>query len=250
MSHLNPRDFLLEVAKGTIPGHALRNLFGVNLDVDLTSETIWSAGGIYVFPTAARIHSVVSTSALDTAAGTGARTVRLEGLDTTGVTITETVILAGVVPVLTVASFLRINSFVVLTAGTGGFPAGIITATAAVDTTVSAQIEVGKNVANQLVYTVPLAKRAILLHVIAGSLRNSASNANIEFSFRTRALGGLFVDGVGFTTNLSGDSHLQLPIKAGAVWPAQTDVMGMAISSQTNSDVSGLVQILIVDDGA
>lgn len=77
--------------------------------------------------------SIVSTSALDTAAGTGARTVRLTYLDQTGAgPFTETITLNGVTPVNTVATNICfIEKIEVLTAGSGGVNAGILNLKAA-----------------------------------------------------------------------------------------------------------------------
>lgn len=66
MSFFGQKDFWLEVAKGNVPGHGGIEKFGENDDVDTGAfETVWDGGGIYVPPTATRIHTVVSTSALD-----------------------------------------------------------------------------------------------------------------------------------------------------------------------------------------
>jgi hypothetical protein len=58
-------DYYMEVGKCKIPGHTLMAKFGENPDIDAGFETIWDAGGIYVPPTQARIHNVVSSLAAD-----------------------------------------------------------------------------------------------------------------------------------------------------------------------------------------
>jgi hypothetical protein len=77
--------------------------------------------------------SLVSASANDAAAGTGARTVRIRYLtDTYTGPFFETVTLNGVTPVNTVATNIcYIEEMEVLTAGSGGVNAGIITLRAA-----------------------------------------------------------------------------------------------------------------------
>lgn len=78
--------------------------------------------------------SIVSSSALDTAIGTGARTVLITYFTATFTgPFTETVTLAGIVPVNTVATNIcYIESIKVLTAGSTGSNAGIITLKAAI----------------------------------------------------------------------------------------------------------------------
>jgi hypothetical protein len=77
--------------------------------------------------------SVVSASALDAAAGTGARTVRLTYYDQTGAgPFTETVTLNGTTPVNTVSTTICfVEKMEVLTVGSGLQNAGIITLRAA-----------------------------------------------------------------------------------------------------------------------
>lgn len=76
--------------------------------------------------------SIVSASANDTAAGTGARTVKITYLTLAGVLNTETVTLNGTTPVNTVATDIcYIEKMEILTAGSGGVAAGIISLKAA-----------------------------------------------------------------------------------------------------------------------
>jgi len=118
---------------------------GINGDIDAGTETVVPAGGVWVPPTAARVHAIVSSSANDAAAGSGARTVRLIGVPAGGGIATETVALNGTTPVNSSGSYIHIISIQVLTVGAGGVNAGLITATAATDSTVSCSIEVGHN---------------------------------------------------------------------------------------------------------
>lgn len=76
--------------------------------------------------------SIVSANANDTSAGTGARTVRLTYLTVAGVQNTETLTLNGTTPVNTVATDIcYIEKMEILTAGSGGVAAGIISLKAA-----------------------------------------------------------------------------------------------------------------------
>ena len=59
-------DFLLEIAKGNVAGHLGVSRFGTNPDIDMNvAETIWTNGNLYVHPTEARIHDVVSSDSND-----------------------------------------------------------------------------------------------------------------------------------------------------------------------------------------
>lgn len=70
---------------------------------------------------------MLSDSVNDTAAGTGARTVFISGLDSNYDVISETVTLNGTSAVQTVRSYLRVNSFLIMSAGSGKTNAGSIT---------------------------------------------------------------------------------------------------------------------------
>lgn len=120
--------------------HLIKNSIhvdGRNPDVDAGTEDVWSAGGTWVAPTAARVHTIVSTSTSDAAAGSGARTVQVYGLDSSWNLQNETVSMAGTSDRSTTNSYLRIYRLVTRTVGNGGVNDGAITATANTDATVT-----------------------------------------------------------------------------------------------------------------
>ena len=112
--------FELQVARGQIAYHKPLFKFGNNPTVGDSTETIWSQGGLYSYLSAATVLKVSSSSANDTSAGTGARTVQLYGLDADYNEINEAVTLNGQTAVNTTNEFLRINRMIVRSAGTGG----------------------------------------------------------------------------------------------------------------------------------
>ena len=80
----NTLDFYTEVSKGLVPKHSLVHKFGHNLDIDTDSdpETIWSTGGLYVFPSSADTLKIISNDVDDNGTGTtGALTIKVQGLD-------------------------------------------------------------------------------------------------------------------------------------------------------------------------
>lgn len=75
-------DFLIAVGLGQVPGYRRITALGNNPDVDTAGpEDVWSGGGLYPWMTTATALEIVSDSASDTSAGTGARTVLVNGLD-------------------------------------------------------------------------------------------------------------------------------------------------------------------------
>lgn len=156
MSELDPKVSLF-------PQHTDRiiyvNKFGRNTDVDLTAEDVWDGGGVWAAPTAARVHTVVSTDDADGKTGApssvGARTVRVYGLqDWNSAESSEVITLDGTTGVPTVNSYVIVHRIKVLTAGSSGPNVGVITATPAVSGS-AATISIGIGQTLMAIYGVP-----------------------------------------------------------------------------------------------
>jgi hypothetical protein len=135
--------------------------FGRSTNVDATSTDIWDGANatldqdIWLAPTAARIHAIVSSSTDDDGSpvGVGARTLRIWGLvDWDTSESSEDIIMNGITPVNTVNSYVIIHRMEVLTSGTTKINVGIIKATAAVDSTITAQILVDQGQTSMAIY--------------------------------------------------------------------------------------------------
>ena len=182
--------FHLSVARGRIPGMSLVDKFGYNPHVGTTSEDIWVHGGIITYPAVADIASIVSNSIEDDAnkdpAGIGAYTVNIEGLDQNYAEISETVTLDGTTPVSTINSYIRINAFIILTAGSGGENAGTITVS--IGGNVQREIAPGRNRANATHYTIPAGKTGYL----HATYFETGKNSDVECTLLHRPFGGVF----------------------------------------------------------
>jgi hypothetical protein len=154
---------------------------GGNTDVDTATapEDLWGGSGPYLgFPSTAETVRVVSSSANDTSAGSGARTIRISGLDATGAFQTETVTLNGTTPVTTTNTYLRVNRAFVVTSGSSNtaFNAGDITISQGVTTTnIFAIIDTGYGAARCAVYTVPLNTTGVLKRLAISGLRSNTA---------------------------------------------------------------------------
>lgn len=109
----------------SLGGHTVDSIhkFGYNTDVD-AAEDIWDGGGDYPWPSAAATTTIESSDTSDTSAGTGARTVKVYGLDANYLQISETVTLNGTSQVTLANDYLRLHRAKVLTAGSNGINAG------------------------------------------------------------------------------------------------------------------------------
>jgi hypothetical protein len=128
----------------------MATVHGYNAAVAAGTETIWYSDTAWLPPTAARVHQIVSGDVKDdgSPAGVGAQTVRVTGINGSGLPTSEVVTMNGTTNVATVNSYLHISELRVLTVGSDLDNAGAITATADTDTTVSAAIVAGANVSN------------------------------------------------------------------------------------------------------
>ena len=183
MAYIGTKDVRLETAIGNIPGRTAVNKFGRNIEINSgVTADIWDGGHtlasggvslIWVAPTQARTHTIASTSADDTDAGAGARTVRIYGLTGWGAAeVTEDVTMNTGSPPVTSNSYVIIHRMEVLTKGATGANIGIITATATTDNTITAQIRVGQGQTQMAIYGIPSTQKAYM-----GAWYDSANKA-------------------------------------------------------------------------
>lgn len=165
---MSRHDSLAQVIAGRVPGYELLYKFGYNDNIDTagTPEDIWEGGGLYTGQpntgVAERL-AVFSSSANDTAAGTGARTLVLFGLNSNYEEISEIVTLNGTTAVLTTQLFWRMYKGVVLSAGSGGANAGVLTARH--QTTIAnvfMQMIIGTNHTQIACFTIPAGKTCFI----------------------------------------------------------------------------------------
>lgn len=213
------------VPMGWISGVSGDTKFGVNSNVGTASaEDMWAGGGDYPgFPSgAAETVEVFSDDATDATAGTGARTVRLIGLDADFNEQTEDISLNGVTPVVTTKTWMRLSRGYILTAGSNENNAGTITARHSVTTAnVFWIILPGDGQTLVACMTVPARRRMIIDSIFAGLDANTAaSTANI--SIRSRELGGVFRMRRQHTASVGGP--VDRTYKRGLILPEKTDV--------------------------
>lgn len=197
--------FDLQVARGQIPNHKSLFKFGNNADINGSLETIWSHGGLYVYPTSAIQMKVSSTSANDTSNGTGARTIVVSGLNQNYDEVSETVTLNGQNAVLTVNTFIRVFRSYVVLAGSGNTAEGTIyigtgTVTAGVPATVYAEIVIGENQTLMAIWTVPAGYTLYINQGIFSAASNNAAQY-ILGKFMIRPFGSVFRNAADLTAN-------------------------------------------------
>lgn len=232
--------FELQVARGQIDGHKSLFKFGINGAVGTSVETVWAEGGTYTYPAAASVMKISSSSADDAAAGTGARTISIAGLDASYNEISETVTLNGQTEVNTVNSYLRISRMFVVTAGSGATAAGTIytgtgTVTAGVPANIFGMIALNANQTQMAFWTVPAGYTLYLMGVFYTSA-NTNANAWTNFQLIQRPLGGVFRQQS--SSRVPGNGDFILDFHMPIAFAEKTDIEIRSVASTASSNVS------------
>lgn len=240
-------DFFLAVAKGDFTGYSNISKFGRNPGIKSGGyETIWDGSNLYPWPTAAETLNVTSSDADDTSSGTGARTVEIEGLNSSWAVITETVTMNGTANVTTSNSFLRVYRVRVVTAGSTGVNEGTITCTNTSSSNVIGQISVDNSGFGQSLmacYTVPASKTAYLINF------DFSSGKDNEHTFRIMTRDNTVTDAAWntkeFATARGGFNDFRK--WAMQKYTEKTDIDFQAIASATSA-ASGGFELILVDN--
>jgi hypothetical protein len=188
MTYITNREFPMEVRQGKTPNFTSVNKFGFATDCDQNVATdIWDGADgttstdVWVPPTAARTHDLSSTSGNDIEiSGSGCRTIEVYGLtDWDTAEVSETVTMNGTGNSATSNSYVIIHRMVCRTFGSGATNAGIITATAQTDGTVTAAVKAGEGQTLMAIYGVPSTQNIYLKQIHASILRGVSASGDL-----------------------------------------------------------------------
>jgi hypothetical protein len=240
-------DWTINISAGDVSGTSYIEKFGMNTDVDSNKETIWDGGDIYTYISTAETVAITSTLGADSAAGTGARTVEIQGLDANHNLVYETLTVGGGAGT---QEFLRVFRAKVVTAGTSGINEGTISITSSDTSTELAQIGVdgsGSNAAGRgqtfmALYTVPAGKTAYLTQWTVGC---GKQNTDAVATFLARPEGGAWnakdIITVSATTYAK---DYKIPLQ----FTEKTDIEVRAYSTTNNSLVSSTFNLILIDN--
>jgi len=239
--------FDLQVLRGQVDGHTAIFVSGYNTSVGTSYETIWSESTVYAYPASASVMEISSSSASDTAAGTGARTVTIYGLDGNYNQINETVSLNGQTAVNTTNSFLRVLHMTVNTAGSGGAAAGTIYAgTGAVTTGKPANVYAAYTAdggSTACVYTVPAGYTGYVFDFLVSSGITTA-NAFSSIGLYARPYGGVFDNTI--QGRCANGGSFTIPLNYPISFSEKSDIEVRALSSTAGANVTANFSILLV----
>ena len=229
------KDFGFDVGYNALPKYTRVAALGHNPDIDAGPEDVWTGGGTYPWMTAATSLEVLSSSANDTSAGTGARTITINGLDINYNAITATVTLNGTTSVAVGTQFFRINSALVASAGSGKVNAGDLTIRDAGAGTTRAIIPAAYGITRQSQYTVA-ANNTLQIHSMFFCINRPTSvrDATVATYVQTPAM--IYRMPLEISVNGSPYRHEGLP---GIILPEKTDFgLRCTYVSSTNTDIT------------
>jgi hypothetical protein len=242
--------FELQVARDQITMHESFCQFGINGAVGTSLETVWVGGATYSFPASATTTTVSSSSTDDTSAGTGARTVLVEGVNASYVAVSETASLNGQTGVTLTNQYLRVNKLTVLTAGSGGTSAGSIyvgtgTVTTGVPAAIINRTGTSSNESEAGFYTVPAGYTAYITRWTMSSA-NATANTSTRFILRVRPYGGVF--GYKAVYNLPGNGIYECEAAYPLQLPEKADLEILSLTSADSAYVSTQLQMVKISN--
>lgn len=249
----------LGLVDGDIDGLAAVNKFGRSNNVDATPTDIWDRANptdnqaIWVAPTQARIHDIVSSSVSDdgSPAGVGARTLRIFGLTDWGTAeVSEDIVLNGTTNVPTVNAYVIIHRMRVLTKGATSVNVGAITATAQTDGTVTAQIYAGQGQTQMAIYGIPSTQAAYMKVFWAGLNKATAGSVDIILLENPEPDDELlnFLTKHTFGIHSTGKSYVPHPFDPYFKIPGPAIIKVQGDGSVANMDVSAGFDLIVKDN--
>jgi len=239
--------FDLQVSRNQIMGH--QNIFvsGTNVSLGTSYSTVWSQSGLYSYLSSASVLEISSSSAADIAAGTGARTVTIYGLDGNYNQINEVITLNGQTAVNTVNSYLRVFHLAVNTAGSGGAAAGTIYAgTGAVTAGVPAVIYgtyTASGGSSACIYTVPAGYTGYIYDFYV-SFGSTTANVFARVGLFARPNGGVFDNSVqGVSAN--GGSFVT-PLSFPLAFSEKTDIEVRGLGTTSGGTITANFTIVLI----
>lgn len=231
--------FDLNISAGITTQIANVHKFGAVLTTSAPYDTVWTVGGAYIFPSTAGIVTVTSSSAQDDVGGTGALTVRLQGLDANYNEVEEDFTLDGTVGVAGTVEFLRTHRAFVLTGNNDNNNVGNINFTHSVG--VTCQIAAGMGQSQVTFYTIPAGKSGYLRSFAATMNKNQENTVRL---FQKKPDGGVFR--LASELNLY-NSNMHTTYSIPLYFTEKTD-LEVRTYTGSNATVSSMFDLLIVDN--
>ena len=240
-------DPLLDIAKGKVPGESLVEMLGRNPTTGTSFSTHWGPGGAiaYIAPTANETWEIVSTSANDTSAGTGATNVLVVYLDSDYVEKTIIAVMNGTSAVTLNADMFRLQNIITTGVGSTKFNEGTITVRVSGGGNIRGEIpfvigDRGFSVSQDGIYSVPAGKMAFGLQVAI--FFPKGVDGAVRLIVQTD--GGPMIVGGEFPFY---QASANIPIIVPIPLPAKTDIIIESIVGTATASTIAIVDFNLVD---
>jgi hypothetical protein len=228
----------LNIARGLVKDLSGLNKFGFSDSINSSWDNV-SIGGLY-YPDVASLVSVVSASDEDKPSGTGAWTMKIEGLAVDGTEQEETITLDGTSPVVSTNEYLRVFRMFIETADTTDGAADVIVASIAGNEISRIDPEYD-NQTLQAAYTVPEGKTA---YITSMTISAAKDNAAVMAGLFVKDSGPNAVFSVKQIVNIFRNTttiEFRTPIKITSL----SDIVIKAKSDASNVEVSGTFNMVL-----
>ncbi len=256
MTYWKNVDYNLEVLRGNVPGHTMVTIQGHDNTVPSGgpfglsplfggASYVFNQGAISATPAAVGVASSDNTN--DNSSGTGALTVRISGLDSSGNAQTADETMNGTTAVTTGESWSAVHSVLVLTTGsnnrnTGTIWVGTGTFTAGVPAVRMLSMEINHNISFSAYYVVPTGKTLYLRQLI---LSAATSNKDIVVHIEQSADGLQWITVAEFGLE-AGDFGSPIIGAPGLVAARHIQMTAQGAASSTN--LTAILAAELIDD--
>lgn len=239
----------LATAAGAVSGADLFRAYGHNPDVDPSSdpEDVWSYGGLYLFngDDGPQSLEIVSDNVNDDVNLEGAKVARVRGLDENGLFAEAETILSGTTPVPVPGLWLAVNRIEIISAGItkenqGNITCRIVGEPYGDNRDIAEYIRERDGRTLRAGYTVPIDRIGGILSVSASVGRTK----DVHFNLKVRNPGGAW------QTVWAPDVPEGTTYEEGGitfVGPLTEIKLESRLVERTNSEVSGVIRILVLE---
>ena len=196
--------FELQISRGQVAYHSVRNIFGFNAAIGTAYRTPWELANTNALPL---ISTASQLDIASSAAGDTSQVVRIIGLDADYNVIAENVALNGTTTVTTTNSYKAINDFITVSGNCAG------NVTAKISTVVYAQITAGTGRNQAAVFTVPAGHSFYLARIDAFSATSTGASKYVTFLNKNTFSDGRIFNVAETTFAQRMDIHRVLPFK-------------------------------------
>lgn len=216
--------FELQIARGQISYHSVRNIFGTATAIGTSFRTPWELANSNALPL---IATAAPLDVASSAAGDTSQIVRIIGLDANYNEIAENISLNGTTVVTTTNSYKAINDFITVSGNCTG------DVTAKISTTVYAQITAGTGRNQAAIFTVPAGYSFYLARIDAFSATATGASKYITFLNKNTFSDGRVFNVASTTFAQRMDIMRVLPFKV----PEKTTIEFQAKTNSTTAEV-------------